>query len=202
MTRSFQITFDYLCPFARNANEHVVEALRGGADWDVRFLPFSLAQGHVEEGEPAVWDRDEPNAASGVLALQVGLVVRDHHAGRFLDVHQTLFAARHDDGLDIKDPAVLRDVLTRAGVSADEVFATIDRGDALELLRTEHTEAVEKHQVWGVPTFITDRRAVFVRVMDRPERDRALAIRRIEHIVDLVDTPLELHEFKQVDLTV
>ncbi len=202
MTRSFQITFDYLCPFARNANEHVIEGLRSGADWDVRFLPFSLAQGHVEEGDPDVWDRAEPDAASGVLALQVGLIVREHHAQHFLDVHQALFAARHDEGLDIKDPAVLRDVLTHAGLSADEVFARIDRGEALELLRTEHTEAVDKHQVWGVPTFITDRRAVFVRVMDRPEADGDLATRRIDHIVDLVDTPLELHEFKQVDLPV
>ncbi len=202
MTRSFQITFDYLCPFARNANEHVIEGLRSGADWNVRFLPFSLAQGHVEEGDRAVWDRDEPDAASGVLALQVGLVVRDHFPEHFLDVHQALFAARHDEGLDIKDPAVLRDVLTNAGLSADEVFARIDRGEALELLKNEHTEAVDDHQVWGVPTFVTDRRGVFVRIMDRPEADGALATRRIEHIVDLVDTPLELHEFKQVDLPV
>jgi protein-disulfide isomerase-like protein with CxxC motif len=200
MTRSFQITFDYLCPFARNANEHVVEGLRAGADWNVRFLPFSLAQGHVEEGEQAVWDRDEPNTASGVLALQVGLTVRDHHTDHFLDVHQALFAARHDEGHDIKDPVVLRDVLTTAGLSADEVFDHIDHGAALDALRTEHTEAVDKHQVWGVPTFITDRRAVFVRLMDRPERDGALATRRIDHVVDLVDTPIELHEFKQVDL--
>jgi len=202
MTRSFQITFDYLCPFARNANEHVVEGLRSGADWAVVFLPYSLSQGHVDEGEPAVWDRSEPNRASGVLALQVGLTVRDHHAEHFLDVHEALFAARHDEGNDIKDPAVLRDVLKRAGLSPDEVFARIESGEALETLRTEHTEAVDKHQVWGVPTFITDRRAVFVRVMDRPQADGALATRRIEHVVDLVDTPLELHEFKQVDLPV
>ena len=202
MTRSFQITFDYLCPFARNANEHVVEGLRSGADWDVRFLPFSLAQGHVEETEPAIWDRDEPRTMSGILALQVGLAVRDHHADHFLDVHQALFAARHDEGHDIKDPAVLRDVLTTAGLSADEVLGRIDGGSVLETLQIEHTEAVDKHQVWGVPTFITDRRAVFVRLMDRPEADGALATRRIEHVLDLVDSPLELHEFKQVDLPV
>ena len=42
MGRQFAITFDYLCPFARIANEVVVDALSDGLDWDVEFLPFSL----------------------------------------------------------------------------------------------------------------------------------------------------------------
>ena len=202
MSRSFQITFDYLCPFARNANEHVVEGLRGGADWDVRFLPYSLAQGHVEEGGTAVWDLETPDEASGILALLVGLTVRDHFPAHFLDVHQALFAARHDDGHDIKDVEVLRSVLEAAGLAPDAVLALATSDATRELLRSEHDEGVEKHQVWGVPTFITDRRAVFVRVLDRPDGDASLATTRVDHIVDLVDTPLELHEFKQVDLPV
>ena len=32
---SFAITWDYRCPYARNANEHVITALEAGADWDV-----------------------------------------------------------------------------------------------------------------------------------------------------------------------
>lgn len=202
MTRSFQITFDYLCPFARNANEHVITALRAGADLDVRFLPYSLSQGHVDAGEPAVWDQDEPHAVPGVLALQVGLLARDDHPERFLDVHEALFAARHDAGRHLGDADVLRAVLTDAGLSADAVFAGIDDGRALELLRREHTTAVEDHGVWGVPTFITDRRAVFVRLMDRPGDDGVLATARVEQVVDLVDAPAELNEFKQVDLPV
>ena len=202
MARPFAITFDYLCPFARNANEHVVAALNSSDQWDVRFLPYSLSQGHVEEGGLAVWDRDEPNDASGILAFQVGIAVRDHHPERFLEVHRALFAARHDDGLDIKDPAVLRDLLEDVGLSADEVFAHVEDGSALATLRAEHDEAAEKHQVWGVPTFITDRRAVFVRLMDRPDGDTTLAAERIGQVLDLVDAPLELHEFKQVDLPV
>jgi hypothetical protein len=59
VSRRFGITFDYLCPFARNANEHVTAALRAGADWDVSFVPYSLAQGHVEDGDVDVWDRDD-----------------------------------------------------------------------------------------------------------------------------------------------
>ena len=46
----FAVTWDYRCPFARNAHEHVVLGLAAGAPWDVTFLPFSLDQVHVEEG--------------------------------------------------------------------------------------------------------------------------------------------------------
>jgi len=40
MSLTFAVTWDYRCPFARNAHEHVLTALDAGADWDVRFVPF------------------------------------------------------------------------------------------------------------------------------------------------------------------
>jgi hypothetical protein len=202
VTRRFAITFDYLCPFARNANEHVIAGLRGGADWEVEFVPHSLAQGHVHEGEPPIWERDEPNLASGILALQVGLAVRDHLPERFLDVHERLFAARHDDGMDIKDPAVMWRVLEAADLDPEEVFGMLATGKALDTLRNEHEAGVRDHQVWGVPTFIAGGRAVFVRLMDRPEGDTTLATHRVERVLDLVEGELALHEFKQTDLPV
>jgi hypothetical protein len=200
MSRRFAVTFDYLCPFARNGNEHVVEGLRHGADWDVEFLPHSLAQGHVEPGQPDVWDLEDPSAAAGVLALQAGLAVRDHDPERFLEAHEALFAARHDHGRDLKDPDVVRAALLGADVDADAVFDAIGTGEPLKVLRSEHEAGVRDHEIWGVPTYVAGGRAVFVRVLDRPDGDGALARRRIEQIVDLVvDAPM-LHEFKQTDL--
>lgn len=202
MTRRFAITFDYLCPFARNANEHVIAGLRDGADWDVTFRPHSLAQGHVADGDPPLWDRDEPSLASGILALQVGLGVRDTWPEHFLDVHLGLFAARHDDGRDTKDPAVVWTVLEEAGLDPHEVFGLIAGRGPLGVLRDEHEADVRDHQVWGVPTFIACGRAAFVRLLDRPGADLALGRRRIEQILDLVEGTPALHEFKQTDLQV
>lgn len=202
MTRRFALTFDYLCPFARNASEHVITALRGGTDWDVRFVPYSLAQGHVGEDQQAVWDRPEPHRVPGVLALQVGIAVRDRHPDRFLDVHEQLFAARHDRGEDLKDRGVVAAALERAGLAAEDLLTAVDAGELLRQLQAEHERAVQDHDVWGVPTFITARRAVFVRLLDRPGEDAPLATQRITQVVDLVDAALELHEFKQTDLPI
>lgn len=200
MSLRFAVTFDYLCPFARNAHEHVVAGLRDGADWQVRFLAHSLAQGHVPDDEPPVWERSRPQLVSGLLALQVGVHVRDRHPDHFLDVHEGLFAARHDHGRDIKDPAVLHRVLTEAGLDAVAVLEQVAAGAALATVQAEHEAGVRDHEVWGVPTFIAGDRAVFVRLMDRPGDDAATCRRRIERVVELiVDEPM-LHEFKQTDL--
>jgi hypothetical protein len=51
-----------------------------------------------------------------------------------------------------------------------------------------------------VPTFVAGDRAVFVRLMDRPEGDAAHATRTIERVLDLVEGFPTLHEFKQTDL--
>jgi predicted DsbA family dithiol-disulfide isomerase len=200
VTRRFAVTFDYLCPFARNAHEHVVAALEAGADWEVTFTPYSLAQGHVPEGERDVWEREEPFAESGILALTLGLVVRDAHPDRFPAVHRALFAARHDAGSDIKDPSVLTGVLRDVGLDAEDLLDRAYSDAGLKQLRDEHDRGVEDHEVWGVPTFIGADRAVFVRLMDRPDGDGAHATSTIERVLDLLDGAPNLHEFKQTDL--
>lgn len=195
---SFAVTWDYRCPFARNAHEHVVEALRHGAEWDVTFVPFSLGQVHVAEGEPDIWDhwRDD----TGLLALQAGVVVRDAHPDRFYDVHEALFALRHDHAGHLRDEGAVRGVLDAQGVDADAVFAEIDNGNAIITVQQEHETAAKDHKVWGVPTFIVGDQAAFVRVMDRPRGDASHAARTIERIVGLFEWP-ELNEFKHTSIS-
>jgi hypothetical protein len=135
--QSFAVTWDYRCPFARNVHEHVLAGLAGGAAWDVRFVPFSLSQAHVEEGQADVWD--EPERDSGLLALQVGIVVRDWFPERFPVVHGELFALRHDQGAPLNDEELLRKVLTGAGVDADAVFDEVASAKPLATVKAEHS---------------------------------------------------------------
>jgi hypothetical protein len=194
---SFAVTWDYRCPFARNAHEHVLAALDDGADWDVTFVPFSLGQVHVEEGEPDVWD--DPDSDSGLLALQVGVAVRDVVPERFHAVHWALFSHRHEQAGSLRDEQELRNVLKAVEVDDDLVFAEVASGRPLAQVKTEHTEAAASHDVWGVPTFIVGDQAAFVRLMHRPEGDALEARRTIERVVDLLSWP-ELNEFKHTSI--
>ncbi len=196
MSRSFAVTFDYRCPYAWIAHDHVLTALSGGRDWDVAFVPFSLGQAHVEEGEPDIWSRPEDD--SGLMALQVGVAVRDSQPGAFLAVHRGLFALRHNRGADLRHRELLTEVVTDAGADAEAVWAEVASGRPLATIEKEHTEAVGTHDVWGVPTFIVDERAVFVRLLEHPA-DTAEATATVERILDTVDWS-HLNEFKHTSI--
>jgi protein-disulfide isomerase-like protein with CxxC motif len=195
----FSVTYDYRCPFARNVHEHLVEALEAGAGWEVEFVPFSLSQVHVEEGAPAVWDA--PEKARDLMAMEAGIVVNEREPERFPAVHLALFAARHDQGRDLREEAVVRDVLEQSGADADAVFEAIADGWPRRAFRKAHEEAVAAHKVFGVPTFVVGDAAVFVRIMTRPQGDAATARATVEHVVSLMGEHPELNEFKHTSIS-
>jgi DSBA-like thioredoxin domain len=193
--RTFAITWDYRCPYARNANEHVVAGLLAGAPWDVTFVAFNLDQMHLEDDATPVWD--QPERYPGLLATAAGLVVRDQCPDQFLTAHAALFAARHDRSLDLRRRPVLAEVLDQSGVDGSAVLAAIDDGWPLQTFRKEHEAAVADYDVFGVPTFIAGGRAVFVRLLSRPGDDIDLAISTVQRVVDLTTGWDDLNEFKQ-----
>lgn len=200
MSLRFAITWDYRCPFARNLHDHVITGLRSGADWEVRFVPFSLGQVHVGEGEPDVWD--EPERDTGLLALRAGVVVRDRYPDQFLAVHRALFDARHVHGRKIADPEVVADVLQAEGVDAAAVLDEIDGGGPLEVVRKEHEAAVADYDAWGVPTIVAGESAAFIRIMnDARGIEPAEARSTVERLVALVAGWPELNELKHTSLT-
>ena len=196
--RRFAVTYDYRCPFARNAHEHVVAALDDGAGWTVEFVPFSLTEAHREDGEPSAFERADQGTA--MTAMEAGIVVRDRFPDRFTALHMALFTARHDDGRDLRDEAVVRDVLRGQGVDDDAVFDAIADGWPRAVFRAGHEAAVADHQVFGVPTFIAGDASAFVRIMSRPDGDAALARATVDHVLDLLVSHPELNEFKHTSI--
>jgi hypothetical protein len=193
MTRTFAVSFDYRCPFARNAHESVLAGLAEGRDWDVTFVPFSLDQVHVAEDEPPVWERDPSVWGTGVSALLWGIAVRDEFPASFSAWHRAAFAARHDEGRKIAKPEVLADVARAVGLDPDAVAAVVATGRPLATLASEHTDARRRHAMFGVPTFVADGRSVFVRLMDRGNPDD------VERVLQLLEWP-DLNEFKHTTI--
>jgi 2-hydroxychromene-2-carboxylate isomerase len=193
MPRQIGVTFDYRCPFARNGAEAVINAIKAGTDVEYRFVPFSLDQVHVEEGDAPVWERDPGEWGTGVTALLYGIALRDAFPDQFLDAHHALFAARHDHGQKLGHEDVLRDAVASVGVDADAVAAEAWNEQTLKKLATEHTEAVDRWRVFGVPTFIEGDEAVFVRFMERGRVDD------LDRMLTLIEWT-RLNEFKRTQI--
>ena len=195
----FAVTWAYRCPFARNFAEHVLVGLASGAPWDVTWIPFALEQTHVAEGDLDVWD--DPSKGPALLAIQAGIAVRDQVPEQFPVAHGALFAARHDLGLDLRDPEMVKEALSATGVDPEAVMAEVATGRPMETLRKEHEQAVAEHSVFGVPTIIGGGQATFVRVMHRPHGDADVAVRTVERVLDLSTGWPELNELKHTTIT-
>ena len=169
-----------------------------GDEWHVRWLGFSLNQTKVSEGETSVWD--DPEMASTRLAVEVGIAVRDAWSEAFPAVHRALFAARHDQGLDIRQHDVVARILTDEGLDADQVFDEVLSCRPRDVFRVEHETAVNEHKVFGVPTIIAGGHAVFVRLLNRPGDDVTGARQTVERCVDLLTGWPELNEFKHTSI--
>ncbi|HUR50263.1 MAG TPA: DsbA family protein [Acidimicrobiales bacterium] len=192
MTTSFAVSWDYLCPFARNAHEHVLAALEAGADWDVRFVPFSLGEARVADGEPSIFE--QADGRHYLYALAAGVTVRDEHPERFAAFHRAMFAARHEEKRDIRDDAVVAAVVAEQGLDAPAVAAKFE--EAVAKIRDEHRASVADHAMFGVPTFVLGDRAVFVRLMDRPGGDPKKGLHAVEGVLRILEEIPTLNEFK------
>lgn len=192
MVPPFAVTFDYRCPFARVAHEHLLDALDAGAGWDVQFVPFSLSA-----AKHPTWDRGQD---SGLLALELAIAVRDGQPDRFLAAHRALFELRHDRGMSIRDADVLRGALDEVGVDVEAAFDDVASGVPLKTVRSEHERAAVEHDAWGVPVFLVGDQAVFVRLMDRPATSEVPPREAIERIVSMAGGWPSLNEFKHTSL--
>jgi protein-disulfide isomerase-like protein with CxxC motif len=168
-----------------------------GDGWNVRWLGFSLNQTKVAEGDLDVWD--DPEMAGARMAVEVGIAVRDAWPDAFPAVHRALFAARHDQGLDIRDHDVVADVLSTHGLDADKVFNVVLDCGPRDVFRAEHQAAVQEHRVFGVPTVIAGDQAVFIRLVNRPAT-AGEAWTTIERCLDLVTGWTNLNEFKHTSI--
>jgi hypothetical protein len=69
----------------------------------------------------------------------------------------------------------------------------------LRTIAREHMQYVNSHDVWGVPTFVVDDKAVFVRLLRTSDGNAETAIATIDRILDNIDWPI-LNEFKHTSV--
>jgi hypothetical protein len=193
---SFDLSFDYRCPFAKNIHLHVVTALRAGADFDVTFAPWSLSQGGRPAG-PDVWN--DPAYDADLLALAAAVSVRDHQHEYFLDAHEAMFRARHDRAIRLVTLDEISNVLAPLGVDMAKVAADVASRRPHDVIAASHKE-FDRFEAFGVPTFVVNDDATFVRYMSEPGDDPAASVELITSLLAMMTNRADLNEFKHTQL--
>jgi len=194
--QSFDLSFDYRCPFAKNLHLHVIEALRAGADFEVNFVPWTLSQGSRGDG-PDVWD--DPAYDSDMLSLAAAVSVRDQQNEYFLDAHEALFRARHERAIRLVTLDEISNVLVPLGIDMARVAADVASRRPHEVIAASHKE-FERFEAFGVPTFVVNDDATFVRYMREPGDDPAKSVELITTLLALMTNRGDLNEFKHTQL--
>jgi hypothetical protein len=189
---TFQLSYDYRCPFAKNIHLHVIAALRAGADFDVTFVPWTMSQGYRASGAPDVWD--DPARDPEHLALVVSTSVRDLQPERFLDVHEALFRARHERAIRLVNWDEISDALRGIDVDLELVADDVASRRPYKVLGESFRE-FERYEAFGVPTFVVGSDATFVRYMETPT-DGESSTSLIQSLVTLMTNESALNEFK------
>ncbi len=194
---SFDLSYDYRCPFAKNIHLHVIAALNAGADFDVRFVPWTMSQGYKSEGSPDVWD--DPAHDPDLLSLAVSTSIRDQQPEFFLRAHEALFRARHERAIRLVTMDEIEVVLAPLGVDMTKLRDDLESRRPHQVIG-ESFEEFSKFEAFGVPTFVVENDATFVRYMQPPTADAKGSIKLIESIVNLIEAQPELNEFKHTRL--
>ena len=194
--QSFDVSFDYRCPFAKNLHLHVIEALRAGADFEVNFVPWSLSQGSRGDG-PDVWN--DPAYDGDLLSLAAAVSVRDQQSEYFLDAHEALFRARHDRAIRLVTLDEISNVLAPLGVDMAKVAADVASRRPHDVIAASHKE-FDRFEAFGVPTFVVNDDATFVRYMSEPGDDPAQSVELITALLAMMTSRPDLNEFKHTQL--
>jgi len=193
----FDLSFDYRCPFAKNIHLHVVTALRAGADFDINFAPWSLSQGSRSDGAPDVWN--DPAYDGDLLSLATGISVRDQQSEYFLNAHEALFRARHDRAIRLVTHDEISNVLAPLGVDMAQVAADVASRRPHDVIAASHKE-FDRFDAFGVPTFVVNDDATFVRYMSEPSDDPDESVELITSLLTMMTNRADLNEFKHTQL--
>src|ERR1022692_3566493 len=156
-----------------------------------------MSQGYKTEDAPDVWN--DPEFDGDHLSLAVSVSVRDQQPELFLAAHEALFRARHEQANRLVTFDEIDRVLGPLGVDLDQVRGDVASRRPHEVIGKSYEE-FSTYEGFGVPTFVVNGRATFVRYMTAPTDDGDASIKVIESLLTLMALQPDLNEFKHTQL--
>ena len=169
-----------------------------GEHLQITWKSFQLEQANSKEGSDSkVWEQADLTQTRSLLAAVAGEAARRQGKEAFQRFHLGLLRARHGGGtrVPLDQESALVGVAEEAGLDVGRLRDDMKSPASLEEIGRSHMEAVEKHGVFGTPTFVfKNGSSVFLKTFIPPE-DESVAF--FEHFVGLMSNRPYVGEVKR-----
>jgi predicted DsbA family dithiol-disulfide isomerase len=156
--------------------DSIINEVEGGLS--VQWKTFSLEQQNTKEGPDFMIWEDQDYPSQGFMALVAAKAALKQGEAPFLRFHRATFKARHDEGKDIGDIEVLKEIAQQTDLDLARFEQDVARDETWQAAGEDHAESKEKYRVFGVPTLVFEQgEPVFVKLQSIPEsREERLSL--------------------------
>ena len=164
---------------------------------DITWKHFSLEQVNSGDQASKVWETPDITKAQALVAQVASEAAKRQGAELFERFHLALMEARHggQGRIRLNDPAPMLELAAGNGLDPDRLREDMADPAMAEAVGRDHTEAVERHGVFGTPTFVfEDGAAIYLKTLVPPEED---SVAFFEHFVALAAGRRYMGEMKR-----
>lgn len=149
------VWYDFVCPYAWTAQRWLFELQDQlehplGITW--RY--FSIEQVNKFADAPNVWDHPNDGTSSTMRAFQGVHAAGMQGDDKYLAYMAALFNQRHVNKRNLGTQSILEETAQQVDLDLERFRADLQSDEVFDIFRHDHTEAVEKYGVFGVPTIM------------------------------------------------
>ena len=147
----------------------------------ITWRSFSLEQANRNNRETKpewrIWEQPDGYPSRGLWAFRAAEAARNQGPAAYDRYRVALLRAKHEEGRDIADTEVLRDVADLEGLDLEQFEADLGDRELLTRIAADHSRAVQELDVFGTPTLVFGPgRAAYVKMLPPPPAEEALAV--------------------------
>lgn len=193
----FDVYMDYLCPYVYTAScflDQVKQELGDAIQINWKF--FSLEQINQQNGPDwKLWEQGPAFYSRGLPAFEAAEAAARQGPQAFERMHLTLLRYRHEQRRKFT-PDVLREAAQESGLDLAQFERDLADPALKQRVAREHTEAVERYNVFGTPTFVfPNGESAYLRLMPAPPAAETMGVwEQLQRAI--VQAPY-LHEIKR-----
>ncbi len=149
------VWYDFVCPYAWTAQRWLFDVQREmGNDLEIDWRYFSIEQVNKAPDAANVWDHPNDGTSSTMRAFQGVHAAGKQGADKYLHYMATLFNQRHLHKRNLGTQSILEDTATKVGLDLEMFREDLKSDEVFGIFQRDHTEAVEKYGIFGVPTIM------------------------------------------------